>query len=176
VSDWTSQPLGQDHDLAHLDCGRDVLDRWLLHGALRAQAAGVAHTTVWTRPDDLVAVAFYAIAPTQFIRTDLSSRSLSAGYSTIPGYLLARLALSQALHGQGLGKHLLLDALERIVAAATNAGGRLIAVDTIDDAVHHFYRHHDFQPIQGSRRLVMKIATARAALERGAPPPHDRAS
>jgi GNAT superfamily N-acetyltransferase len=170
VSDWTSQSLGEHHVLAQLDCGRDELDRWLLNEALRAQAAGIAHTTVWTRPDDLVVVAFYAIAPTQFMRTDLPSRSLSAGYSTIPGYLLARLALNQALHGQGLGTHLLLDALERIAAAATNAGGRLIAVDAVDDAAHRFYRHHDFQPIQGSRRLVMKIATARAALDRGAPP------
>jgi len=121
---------------------------------------------VWTRSDDLVVVAFYAIAPTQFLRTDLPSRSLSAGYSTIPGYLIARLALSQALHGQGLGTQLLLDALERIVAAATNAGGRLIAVDALDEAAHRFYRHHDFQPIQDSRRLVMKIATARATLDR----------
>jgi hypothetical protein len=62
VSDWTSQRLAEHHDLAQLDCGRDELDRWLLHEALRAQAAGIAHTTVWTRPDDLVAVAFYAIS------------------------------------------------------------------------------------------------------------------
>lgn len=149
-----------------MDCGRDELNQWLLHEALRAQAAGIAHTTVWTRPDDLVVVAFYAVAPTQFLRTDLPSRSLSAGYSAIPGYLIARLALGQALHGQGLGAQLLLDALERIVAAATNAGGRLIAVDAIDDAAHSLYRRHDFQPIQDSRRLVMKIATARAVLER----------
>ena len=110
MSDWTSQRLGEHHDLAQLDCGRDELDRWLLHEASRAQAAGIAHTTV--------------------------------------------------------GTQLLLDALERIVAAATNAGGRLIAVDALDDAAHGFYRHHHFQPIQGSRRLVMKIATARAALDR----------
>jgi hypothetical protein len=70
---------------------------------LRTQEAGTAHTTVWTRPDDLVVVAFYAIAPTQFMRTDLPSRSFSAGYSTIPGYLIARLALNKTLRGQGLG-------------------------------------------------------------------------
>jgi hypothetical protein len=49
---------------------------------------------------------------------------------------------------------------------ATNAGGRLIAVDALDDAAHRFHCQHDFQPINGSRRLVMKIATARAALDR----------
>jgi GNAT superfamily N-acetyltransferase len=166
VSDWTSQQLGEHHDLAQLDCGHVELDRWLLHEAVRAQSAGAAHTTVWTKPDDLGVVAFHAIAPTQFMRADLPSRSLSAGYSTIPGYLIARLALAQALHGQGIGTQLLLDALERIVVAATNAGGRLVAVDALDDAAHSFYRHHDFQPIQGSRRLVMKVATARAVVER----------
>jgi GNAT superfamily N-acetyltransferase len=169
VSDWTSQRLDEHHDLAQLDCGHDELDRWLLHEALRAQSAGTAHVTVWTRPDDLVVVGFHAIAPTQFMRTDLPSRSLSAGYTAVPGYLIARLALAQALHGQGLGTQLLLDALERIVAAATDAGGRLIAVDALDDAAHSFYRHHDFQPLQGSRRLVMKVATARAAIERAPP-------
>ncbi|MHB1537831.1 MAG: GNAT family N-acetyltransferase [Acidimicrobiales bacterium] len=167
MSDWTSQQLGEHHDLAQLDCGREELDRWLHHEALRAQGASVAHTTVWTRPGDPVVVAFYAVAPTQFMRTDLPSRSLSAGYTTVPGYLIARLALNRTLHGQGLGTHLLLDALERIVTAATNVGGRLIAVDALDDAAHRFYRHHDFQPIQGSRRLVMKLATAHAALDRG---------
>jgi GNAT superfamily N-acetyltransferase len=169
VSDWTSQRLGEHHDLAHLDCGHNELDRWLLYEALRAQSAGTTHTTVWTKPDDLVVVAFHAIAPTQFMRTDLPSRSLSAGYSTVPGYLIARLALAQVLHGQGIGTQLLLDALERIVAAATNAGGRLVAVDALDDAAHSFYRHHDFQPIRGSRRLVMKVATARAVVERAQP-------
>lgn len=169
MRDWTSQRLGEHHDLAQLDCGRDELDQWLLREALRAQSAGTSHVTVWTKPDDLVVVGFHAIAPTQFRCTDLPSRSLSAGYSTIPGYLIARLALSQALHGQGIGTQLLLDALERIVAAATDAGGRLIAVDALDDAAHSFYRHHDFQPIQGSSRLVMKVPTARAAVERASP-------
>lgn len=169
MSDWISQRLGEHHELAKLNCGHDELDRWLLHDALRAQAAGTAHLTVWTSGDDPVVVAFHAIAPTQFLRTDLPSRSLSAGYSTIPGYLIARLALTRALHGQGLGTQLLLDALERIVAATMSAGGRLIAVDAIDDDAHSYYRHHDFQPIEGSRRLVMKTATARAILERDRP-------
>jgi len=166
VSVWTSEALDVRHDLAHLDCAREELDRWLLREALRAQASRSAHTTVWTRPADPVAVAFYSLAPTQFARDDLPSRSLAGGYSVVPGYLVARLALTRSLHGQGLGTQLLLDALERVVGAAANAGGRLIAVDALDEDAHRFYAHHDFQPIQGSRRLVMKVATARAALGR----------
>lgn len=163
---WTSEHLGSQHDLAHLDCGRVELDRWLVREALRAEKAGTASTIVWTAPGDPVVVAFYSIAPTQFARGDLPSRSLAAGYSVVPGYLIARLALDRGLQGQGLGSQLLLDALERIVDAATRAGGRLIAVDALDEDAHRFYRHHDLQPIPDSPRLVIKVATARSALGR----------
>lgn len=166
MTTWTSQALGEHHDLAKFESGTEELDLWLRHEATRAHKAGTAHTTVWTTPADVVVTAFYAIAPTQFARIELPSRSLSAGYSLVPGYLIARLALDQSLRGQGLGTQLLLDALERIVAAANATGGRLVAVDAIDDIAHSFYRHHDFQPIEDSNRLVMKIATARAMLDR----------
>lgn len=165
MTSWTSAALDEHHDVARLDSGRDALGLWLRDEALRAQQAGTAHTTVWTVPDGAHVVAYHAIAPTQFAKTDLPSRSLSAGYSAVPGYLLARLALDRSLHGQGLGTQLLLDALERIVSAASDAGGRLIAVDALDDTARGFYEHHNFQPIEHSNRLVMKVATARAALQ-----------
>jgi len=85
----------------------------------------------------------------------------------VPGYLLARLALDVSLHGQGLGSELLIDALQVTVAAGDRAGGRLIVVDAIDQEAHDFYRHHGFVPIAGARRLAMKVATARGALEGG---------
>jgi len=165
VSFWISAALDERHDVGHLDSGRDVLDRWLRDEGLRAQRAGTARTTVWTAPDSPLVAGFYAISPTQFAKTDLPSRSMSAGYSTVPGYLLARLALDRSLHGQGLGTQLLLDALERIVSAATEVGGRLIAVDALDANAQRFYLHHDFQAVAHSNRLVMKVATARAALQ-----------
>lgn len=66
--------------------------------------------------------------------------------------------------GQGLGTQLLLGALERIVAAADRAGGRVIVVDAIDDAAHRSYSHHGVRAIEHSNRLVMKLATATAIL------------
>lgn len=166
MSAWTSQALREHHDLSRFASGHQDLDRWLRQEALRAHDAGTAHTTVWTLADDAAVKAFHSIAPTQFARVELPSRALSAGYTTVPGYLIGRLALDESVHGQGLGTQLLLDALEQVVAAAGNAGGRLIAVDAIDDNARGFYLHHGFQPIDGSRRLVMKVATAAAAIDR----------
>ncbi len=164
MNDWVSQPLAEDHDVSNFGSGNDLLDRWLQRDALRAHRAGISRTTVWTSRDERTVVAYHAIAPTQVARIALPSRSLSAGYSHVPGYLIGRLALDQTLHGQGLGTQLLLDALERIVEAADRAGGRVIAVDAIDEHAHRFYRHHGFHPTEHSNRLVMKLATAATIL------------
>jgi hypothetical protein len=58
----------------------------------------------------------------------------------------------------------MLDALEVIVAAAEHSAGRVIVVDAIDENAAAFYERHDFIRVRGSRRLVMKVATARRAL------------
>ena len=163
---WTSTRLSEAHDTSAFECGTHSLDIWLKTEALRAERAGISATTVWTSPDAPVVKAYYAIAPTLVSRRGLPSRSMSAGYSSIPGYLIGRLALDRSLHGQGLGSQLLLDALSLIVTAAGQGGGRIIAVDAIDDRAAAFYEHHDFIPVSASRRLVMKIATARTALGR----------
>lgn len=161
---WTSAALTTAHDLARFDCGNDVLNDWLKNQAARSQQANTARTYVWTAVSDPVVLAYYSIAPTQIVRAELSSGQ-AGGYSVVPAYLLARLALDRSLQGQGLGAELLVDALQMIVNAASVGGGRLIVVDAIDDVAAKFYRYHDFQPVKGNpHRLVMKISTARQAL------------
>ncbi|MGL5824701.1 MAG: GNAT family N-acetyltransferase [Nocardioides sp.] len=163
MSDYVSVALGPAHDVGAFRCGKQPLDEWLQGQAHRAQAAGTARTYVWAQAGSGEVLAYFSVAPTQVVRSEVS-RSLAAGYSVVPGYLLARLALDQRLHRRGLGSELLVDALERIVDAAGVGGGRLIVVDAIDDEAHAFYRRHDFVPVTASMRLYLKVATARAAL------------
>jgi GNAT superfamily N-acetyltransferase len=164
VTPWLSESIDDQRNPSRFSSGNETLDAWLRERALRAHRAGVSRTTVWVAGDDATVVAYHALAPTQLARIDLPSRSLSAGFSMLPGFLIGRLALDRSLQGQGLGSELLLDALERIVEAADLVGGRLIAADAIDADARRFYTHHGFQPIEGSSRLVMKLATARAAI------------
>lgn len=163
MSDYLSQVLGDDHHLDAFTCGKVTLDGWLKTQAQRAQGAGTARTYVWTRPGSPDVLAYFSIAPTQVVRTEVP-RSFTGGYSVIPAYLLARLALDHTLQGQGLGGQLLLDALARVVDAATAGGGRLIVVDAIDDQAVAFYRSHDFISVGDSRRLYLKVATAETIL------------
>ncbi len=171
MTPWRSGPLTPHHRTETFDSGRPTLDRWLRESALRAQLQGTAHTCAWTDGDDPRVRAYYAVAPTEVRRADVSS-GLVGGVSRIPAYLLARLALDRDLQGRGLGSQLLLDALEVVVAAADVAGGRLVVVDAIDAAAAAFYRHHDFRAVDfravddgtDDARLYLKIASARRAL------------
>jgi GNAT superfamily N-acetyltransferase len=167
MTTWVSSPLRPDHDLATFDCGNPTLNTWLREQGHRAQAADAARTYVWTDENSTVVRAYDAVAPTQVLRGELT-RTQSGGYSVVPAYLIARLAVDRALHGRGLGAELLFDAIEKVVRASATGGGRLIVVDAIDEAAANFYRHHDFTPVRNSpHRLVMTIATARRAFEVG---------
>jgi len=167
VTHWISSELQTRHDLTAFDCGKEPLNTWLREQSVRAQDAGTARTYVWTAERSVIVRAYYSIAPTQVVRDGLS-RSQSGGYSMIPAYLVARLAIDRSLQGQGLGAELLVDAVARIVRAAGVGGGRLIVLDALDDSAAHFYQRHDFKQVTGNPlRLIMTIATARAALGMG---------
>lgn len=164
MTTWRSSRLSEDHTTSEFDCGHESLNRWLADQALRAERAGVSATTVWTPAGEQRVIAYYSITPTVLRRDELPSRAMAGGYTSVPGFLLGRLALDRELHGQGHGSQLLIDAIERIVSAADEGGGRVIVVDAIDEAAGMFYEHHDFTPITETNRLVMKIATARNAV------------
>jgi GNAT superfamily N-acetyltransferase len=165
-AEFTSVPLADHHEVAAFDCGVDSLNVWLAQQARRAQHAGTARTFVWVRPDTPDQVwAYFSLAPTELARQSLS-RGQSSGYSTVPGYLLARLAVHVDLRGRGYGGQLLVDALSRAARAAETGGGRLVVVDALDEAAAAFYRHHDFTPVRDNpHRLVLKIASIRALLD-----------
>ena len=78
----------------------------------------MVRVSVWCEPVSGIVVGYYAIVPTNVAPGGLT-RKVRGGYSgPIPGYLIAKLALSRDLHGGGYGADLLLDALEAVAAAA----------------------------------------------------------
>lgn len=163
--EYDSGAVAGRHDVANFDCGVSSLNVWLAEQALRAQQAGTARTFVWVTAEEPGRVwAYFSLAPTE-VRRDLLSRGQSSGYSTVPGYLLARLAVHTNLRGLGYGEQVLVDALSRAASAAKAGGGRLVMVDSLDDAAVSFYRHYDFTPVKGNpRRLVLKMASVRRLL------------
>ena len=69
-------------------------------------------------------------------------------YPQLPVTLLGRLAVDQSAKGQGLGEHLLLDALRRSLAHANQIAAMAVVVDAKDEDAAAFYRHYGFGTLQ----------------------------
>ncbi len=152
------------HDLSHFRSGNEPLDIWLRDSAQTADAMGTARTYVWVE-ESAVIVAYFSLCPHEVRRDGIPSSLAHGSPRAIPAILLARLALHQNLHGQGLGSALLLDALTRAADAVEIAGGRLIVVDAIDDSTARFYEHHGFREAPSRpARLFRKASDVAAAI------------
>lgn len=111
-------------------------------------------------------MGYFAIAPHLVEREAVPARIGRGAPRQIPAVLLAKLALDQRAHGAGLGRALLIRALEKIVEAAKRGGGKVVVVDAIDEEAAAFYQHHDFEPLPGNpKRLVLKLSTVAKALK-----------
>jgi GNAT superfamily N-acetyltransferase len=156
--------LTPEHTIQTFGCGNDDLDSWLKSAAGTADRAGTARVYVWLGDDDDL-IGYFAILPHNIRREQLPSSVGRGSPNVISGFLLARLALSERLHAQGLGSELLVGALNMTLTAIRVGGGRVIVVDAIDDRARAFYEHFGFRPVAGDQnRLVMKASTAAASL------------
>jgi GNAT superfamily N-acetyltransferase len=163
------EPLADRHVLEQFACGKTPLDDWLKQHARTATGQGTRTYVLVDSTTGLV-VGYCAIAPHLVEREALPAQIGRGAPQRIPAILLAKLALDERFHGDGLGRELLVRALQLIVESAKKAGGRLVVVDAIDDEAAAFYEQHDFARLPGNRtRLVMKLSTA--ARELGIPWP-----
>jgi predicted N-acetyltransferase YhbS len=79
-----------------------------------------------------------------------------------PAVLLARLAVGGTVHGQGLGRVLLTDALGRVPALANLVGVLAVVVDSINDEAARFYNRFGFASLPGRpNRLFLPVDAIR---------------
>ncbi len=128
-------------------CGRESLDRWLRAYAGQSQDRDAARTFVTTEPDGKVA-GYYTLVAAQ-VEHERATAGVREGLSRhfpIPVALLARLAVATPHQGAGLGRSLLLDALQRVLRASDELAIRAVTVDALDERASSFYRAFGFQP------------------------------
>lgn len=89
----------------------------------------------------------------------------------LPVVIIGRLAVDERARGRRIGERLLLDAHERILGVAENAGGIGVIVDAKDSKAAAFYAHYGYEPLDGGestgrpRRMFLPLQTIRAALK-----------
>jgi GNAT superfamily N-acetyltransferase len=135
------------HRVDDFGCGEASLDRWLIAYAGQNQRRDAARTFVTTEPDGKVA-GYYTLVAAQ-VQHERATSAVRQGISRhfpIPVALIARLAVTTQHQGAGLGRSLLLDALQRVLRASDQLAIRAVTVDTLNDHAASFYRSFGFEP------------------------------
>jgi predicted N-acetyltransferase YhbS len=158
--------LRRDHAVEGFDCGKEALNRFLARHALQSQQAGAS--TSYLALDGMAVVGFYSLAVGEVAYDDAPERLVKGmARHPVPIMLLARLAVSAAHQGRGIGSGLLKDAMLRTLQAADIAGVRAFVVHAKDDDARAFYERFDFAPSPTDPfHLMLLLKDVRAIVSR----------
>lgn len=156
---WMIQRLDRRLQRATFDCGNPQLNHWLAQLAGQFERRDLSRTWVATRPGESVVLGYYALSTHRVVFTDLDQdQAQGLPQIDLPVILIGRLAVDRSVQGEGLGAHLLVDALRRILQVSDEVGVRAVEVDAIDEAAVRFYRKFGFRPLlDDSRHLFMPL-------------------
>jgi predicted N-acetyltransferase YhbS len=158
------------HRVDTFECGEEALDRWLRSYASQNQRRDAARTFVTTDEDGNV-VGYYTLVAAQ-VEHEQASANVRQGLSKhfpIPVALIARLAVATPYQVAGLGRSLLLDALQRVLRASEELAIRAVTVDALGDNAAAFYRRFGFEPSPlAPETLTLSLETVRRIV-RGLP-------
>lgn len=155
------EPLTGHHERKAFDCGVEPLNTWLKQTALQHQTKGISRTFVAIPADGQIVdlyrslgyddissisiLGFYALASAFVLIDDLPSDIAKRYPRQVPVTRLGRLAIRTDLQGQGLGRLLLADAVNRAKSAAQAVGSAGLFVDAKDGTSSRFYQSFGFR-------------------------------
>lgn len=155
-----------NHRVDTFACGEEALDRWLRSYASQSQRRDAARTFVTTDREGNV-VGYYTLVAAQ-VEHEHASDSVRRGLSKhfpIPVALIARLAVTKSYQRMGLGRSLLLDALQRVLRASEELAIRAVTVDALNDNAAAFYRTFGFEPSPlAPETLMLPLQTLKRVL------------
>ncbi|MEP7222414.1 MAG: GNAT family N-acetyltransferase [Novosphingobium sp.] len=165
---WHEEPIAKSHDRRGFDCGDADLNTYLQKHARQNHEAGGSKTfCAIDDADPKRVLGFYSLAPIS-VGHDPLPETVTKGLPQhdVGGYLLARLATSQDLQGQGLGGQLLLAAGKRCLRVAAEAGGVFLLIDAKRERAASWYESYGAERLKDMPlKLVISLATIRDTLE-----------
>lgn len=145
MSNLFSEPLESRHDKGSFRCGVAELDSYLATQARQDIRKKVAAVYVMVdRAAPVTIIGYYTLSSFAVQTIDLSEevqRKLPR-YPLTPATLIGRLA--RDLKFPGMGRHLLVDALKRVLLHSQHVGSAAVVVDVKNEAARKFYLKHGF--------------------------------
>ena len=162
------EPLSKLHDRDGFDCGSEPLNLFLKQTARQHAARGISRTFVLVEGDvcePKLILGFFSLNLCQIKSQLLSAEESKKLPRNVSGVRLGRLAIAKNLQGQGLGRILLVAAMEKFLEIFHSAGGIGLFVDAKDDVAKRFYEHFGFASLPSNElELFLPVATIQQAL------------
>jgi GNAT superfamily N-acetyltransferase len=154
-------PLLRTHETENFYCGKPALDTWLHHHAFQAERSKSARTYVLCLESNVI--AYYSLVVGEIPNATVSRLTKGLSRHAVPIIKLARLAIDSRYKGRGLGRLLLMDALQRALQVSIIIGARAVVVDPLDQEADSFYKRFGFEMLDqktgspmGSRFILVK--------------------
>lgn len=163
VTPLVIEPLGRTHDRTAFSCGTCALDTYLKRQAGQDVRRRIARVFVCTAENDDAVLGFYTLSALSIdLRSLPESSRRKLPRHPIPCALIGRLAVDTSVHGQGVGRMLLADAIKRTVNASATLAIHAMIVDAKDNVAKRFYMNFGFIPLQDDRlRLFLPLGAIR---------------
>jgi GNAT superfamily N-acetyltransferase len=162
------EPLAKFHDRNAFDCGSEPLNLFLKQTARQHAMRGISRTFVLvdeSASEPKPILGFFSLNLCQIRSESLSAEEARRLPRDVSGVRLGRLAIARNLHGEGLGRILLVAAMEKFIEIFNTAGGIGLFVDAKDQRARTFYEHFGFVSLPSNElELFLPVATIQEAL------------
>lgn len=160
---FITELLAKHHSKAKFNCGKKLLDNYLHGQANQDMKRKLAACFVCLDDESGLIQGYYTLSnnsiPLEKVPENFRKK-LPPSYTSVPTTLLGRLAIDQRFQGQGLGKLLLVDALQRSYLNGQQIGSYAVVVDPIDAVAEHFYQKYGFILLPNSGKMFLAMKTA----------------
>lgn len=163
-----TENLNSNHKKKEFSCGKDMLDNYLKEQANQDIKRKLSACFVLNDEETNLLKGYYTLAnnsiPQNLIPTEFKKK-LSKSYTSIPTTLLGRLAIDNRFQGKGIGKLLLIDALNRSYEISKSIGSFAVIVDPIDEDAEKFYTKYGFINLPDSGKMFLPMNTIKTLFE-----------
>ncbi|MFZ0451431.1 MAG: GNAT family N-acetyltransferase [Desulfatiglandaceae bacterium] len=157
--------LTRSHNRQGFDCGNADLDRYLRDTARQHSEKGISHTFVLVdeeNPSEIL--GFFTLASCEILVEKLPEKYPSRA----PAVKLGRLAVAKHKQKRGLGTHMMINAMGRVLKVWEHLGLIGFFVDAKNDEAALFYHQFGFIPLPDNPfELFLPLATIRQAFRTG---------
>lgn len=160
--------LEKKHNRKDFDCGKEILNNYLRNQAGQDVKRKLSACFVLTEKGTNNIKGYYTLSNNSIPLKNFPEqiqKKFPKSYVSIPTTLLGRLAIDNKFQGKGLGKILLIDALQRSYKISKTIGSFAIVVDPIDKEAERFYEKYDFIKLPDSGKMFIATKTLKGLFD-----------